>query len=270
MRLFLFVLTIPMMIAGWRAWTGRWRTWAHPYAGFGVIPVLLLPLGFGMFWLLVASSETEDPPWWAAILGLPGAIAFFLSVANMFYDPKRWPRLLKPPWISPDAPVPVFIDPRTNLARMAGGRVDDSSEARAGQAAAGAGKRLAHWYAAYLEETPEMPYLNTGLPGLRWARLDVYEEAVAVYQRYMEDRLRSANLVFVFRPGDVEKVEFIPAPALSWRHFTGGRKHLAFPRVRIHTRGGAHEIGLPDGKFKRHIERGLAVLAKTLQVQVVR
>lgn len=187
----------------------------------------------------------------------------------MFYGPKRWPRFLKPPWVSPHAPVPEFIDPRANLGPMLFGRVEDSSEALAAGAVAGAGKRLAHWYAAYLEEHPEMPYLNTGIQGFRWARLDIYEGAVTVYQSYSEDRLRSANLVFAFRPGETEKLEFIPAPKFSWRHFTG-RKQMAIPRVRIHTRQGTHEVASLDGKFKRHVEKGLALLAKTLQVQVVR
>jgi hypothetical protein len=166
--------------------------------------------------------------------------------------------------------VPVAINPMTNLAMMAGGHVPESSEALATREMAGAGRRLAHWYVCYVEENPAMPYLNSGFPGFRWSRLDVYERAVAVYQQYREDRLHSANFAFVFRPGDIDKIEFLPAPAFSWRSFTDPKRHLHVPRVLLHTEEGIRHIAVFDRQFRRNVRRSLDLLAGTLQAPVVR
>src|SRR5882762_3809430 len=115
-----------------------------------------------------------------------------------------------------------------------------------------------------------MPYLNTGLSGFRWSRLDVYERGVAIYQQYREDRLHSANFAFVFRPGDVEKIEFVPAPHVSWRMFTDAKHYLHVPRVVLHVAGGSHHIAMLDGKFKRNVGAGLDLLSKALGAEVVR
>jgi hypothetical protein len=32
-----FVFGPIMVVAGWNAWTGRWRSWAHPYSGKGLL-----------------------------------------------------------------------------------------------------------------------------------------------------------------------------------------------------------------------------------------
>jgi len=115
-----------------------------------------------------------------------------------------------------------------------------------------------------------MPYVNSGLPGLRWARFDVYEHGAAVYQQYTEDRLHSSNFGFVFRPGDVEKIEFVPTPRATWRMFTDAKQYLHVPRVVLHVSGAKHQIAMLDGKFKRNVGSGLDLLARALRAEVVR
>jgi hypothetical protein len=223
-----------------------------------------------MFWLTLGGDGSSDMPWWAAVLGLPAIPAFFLMLLNIFWDPKRWPPLLRPPWLPADAPVPININPMTNAALMAAGRVAETSEALATREMAGAGARKAHWQAGYIEENPAMPYLNSAMPGFRWAVLDVYERGAAVYQITSEDRLHRANFAFVFRPGDVKKIEFLPAPRLSWRMFTDAKHHMHVPRVLLHVPGATHHVAIRDGRFRRKVGSSLELLSQALGAELVR
>ena len=260
-----FVIGPALVLAGWAAWTGRWRAWAHPYSGRGLLPLLALPFGFSLCWAPFVSGNDAA---WTGIVALPALVALPVALLNLFHDFKRWPPLLRPRWLPADAPVPVLRDPRATPALIGLGRVETSSEELATQGAGAPGRRLAHWEVLYAEQNPAVPYLNVAGTGIRIARLDVYETAVTLYQQSMEDRLHGANFAFVFHPGDVQKLDYRPAPKFSWRALLQPRQHLSLPRLVLRTSDGSHEVMVRDPKFRRDLGPSLDLLARALQVGV--
>jgi hypothetical protein len=266
--IFGFVVGTGLMVAGWSAWTGRWRAWAHPFSGWGCTPPLSLPLGLTLVCASIFSREDQVPLWAAPFLlcfSVLGVVALLLFLVNVFHDFKRFPLFLRPPWLPANAPVPIFWNPP---GFMAGWQAANTRWALVTREEKGVGRQLAYWDVWYVEESPLLPGLALDFYGFRSSRLDVYEEGVALYVQYIQDRDHSGTFTRGFRPGDVEKIEFVPAPRFSWRSLLEPRTHVHYPRVFLHTDERTHHIAVLDRKFRRDAGRGLDLLAGTLRAPV--
>lgn len=262
------------IVCGWNAWTGRWRSWAHPYSGRGLLPLGMLPIGLFMIASLFIDPTKEDFAVWEwLILGplmlvlLP--VMVFLTIF-LFYTPKRFPAFLRPRWLPPDWRPPVFVDPRglTIQARLGPGITPTSKEMAVLAAETYPGvrssdiRRIAHWHAYYEEDNPEVPYLNLGLEGLRWCEISAYPHLVTIAQEVYEDRLREEPFIIPIQPGEVHTITFIPGQRISWRSI---RARAQFPRVVLETATTRHSLAFQP-QLGRRIAREVAVLERVLGV----
>lgn len=263
----------PMFVVlGWNAWTGRWRSWAHPYSGAALFPLALLPLGLLVIGMAFADDPDELSGWEMLILA-PGAIAFVLVTPllglTMFVHIKRIPAFLRPRWLPPEWEVPRFVDPRSVAISTIGGGVDPTSEDAAGMVAEGR-KPVARWHVFHVDEDPAVPFLHQWLPGWRWCYLYVHDDLVVIAQRKREDRLHEAPFLLVFQPSDVKGITYVPQPRWSWRVFFYHLTHYPLPRLLIDTTSGPHHVAIIDRHFRRHVDRSLTLLEETLKVPVRR
>lgn len=262
----------PLAIAGWIAWTGRWRSWAHPYSGTGLLPILALPLGLAATAASLIDLE-GDLAWWENIFVLPiliGLLALPVMTVNLFVHIKRVPGFLRPRWLPPNWRAPRFVDARSvGISALTGPGVDPSSEEAAAMVTNGRAP-LARWHVLHVDDDPDVPFLHQMLPGWRWCYLYVHPGLVVVAQRKREDRLRGAPFLLVLPTADVEHVRYIQAPRWSWKFWFYHRTHYPLPRLVLETPDGPHHLAVIDGGFRRHADRSLALLEEALKVPVTR
>ena len=255
--------------AGWRAWTGRWRSWAHPCAEFGIIPLFLLPIGA----LLCASPFIDADgdiasPWWLFFVpvGLVAVPAVVLMTLSLFYTPRRLPGFLRPRWLPAAWQPPAFKyvrrppDPPPDPARPGS---EDDATARVGAKAV-----LGQWKVWYLDEHGSATRTGMLIPGARRCWMRVLPDAVTVTHERFEDVVQGRNFVLVLRRGEVLNVCVVKRPPIRWlmrQPFHPDRVHL-----RIRTANGEHVLAMVDTNFTYRLERNLNLLAGALNTDVQR
>lgn len=269
-RILFGAIGVAAAVAGWNAWTGRWRSWAHPYSGKGLLPLALLPVGLMMMVGVFADpTRGELAGWQLAILVpvvLPATVALVTVTITAFYTPRRFPAFLRPRWLPPDWKPPMFVDARAVAIRSRfGPALHPSSTEVAAQAANGV-PPLERWHAHYEEEDPAVPYLNLGLVGLRWCEITIYHRLVTIAQTVPEDRLHERHFVITLTPADVRAITFVPAERMSWRSM---RRRTQFPRLIIETTSQVHRLAFQP-RFGRSMASRLRTLEGVLEVTATR
>ena len=265
-RLLAGVLGPALILAGWSAWTGRWRSWAHPYSGQGLSPLAMLPIGIMIMVAVFVDPTRHDlPGWQVAIffpLALPGVMALVGFGITVFYTPKSFPDFLRPRWLPPDWRPPVFVDARAvGIKAWFGRAFRPSSVELAAEVARGA-PTVAHWHAFYEEDDPEVPCLNLGLVGMRWCEIRVYRGLVTIAQVVHEDRLHERPFVVTCTPGEVRALTLIPGERMSWRSI---RRRAQFPRLVIETTSQMHRLAFQP-RFGRSMASRLKTVERALEV----
>ena len=269
-RILFGVLGPVLALAGWNAWTGRWRSWAHPYSGKGLLPLAMLPIGVALVvGVFIDPSRGDLTGWQLAIFvpaALPGIVAMPVVGITIFYTPRRFPDFLRPRWLPPNWQPPMFVDARAVAIRSRFGPVlQPSSTEVAAQAASGV-PPLERWHAHYEEENPAVPYLNLGLAGLRWCEVTVYHRLVTIAQTVPEDRLHERHFVITLTPADVRAITLVPAERMSWRSI---RRRAQFPRLVIETTSQVHRLAFQP-RFGRSMASRLRTLERVLEVTPTR
>jgi len=268
-----FVFGPIMVVAGWNAWTGRWRSWAHPYSGKGLLPLALLPTGLFAILSFFFDPVAEEWSLWEWLIMAPLTVATFFSWIfagiTMFYRLRWFPTFLRPRWLPPDWRPPIFVDVRSLAikARLGPGLDPSSKEAAAYAAETHPGKppdarRIAHWHAYYEEKEPELPFLHVALEGLRWCEISAYPHLVTIAQEVHEDRLREEPFVIPLQPGEVHTITFIPGERISWRSI---RARSQFPRVVLETATAEHSLAFQP-QLRKRIARDVAILERVFGV----
>jgi hypothetical protein len=125
--------------------------------------------------------------------------------------------------------------------------------------------RRAWWTVLYLG-APPTGYLTGPFYRVRWGRLEVYDEAVAIFQLPTEDYLYGDNFGFTLRAGDVERIEFAPGLAAGWRTILRPGP-LQLPQLILWLRDGAgHHLAMRDPRFRRKAEQYVSLVAQALSV----
>lgn len=268
-RVLAAVLGPVLTLAGWSAWTGRWRSWAHPYSGRGLLPLAMLPIGITVVLTIFLDPGQDLTGWRAAIsfvFGLPGVVALPAAAVTAFYTPKRFPGFLRPRWLPPNWRPPVWVDARAvGIKARFGPALHPSSVEVATQAAGGA-RSGARWHAHYEEQDPAVPYLNLGLVGMRWCVVTLYPGLVTIAQTVAEDRLHQHHFVIAVTAGDVRGVTLVPGKGFSWRSM---RHRHQFPRLVLKTATQEHSLAFRP-RFGRSMKARLKEVERALGVQASR
>ncbi len=260
--------------AGWRAWTGQWREWAHPLATWGYLPLLYIPIGLALVGIALLGpdriSAGDYTLWQFAVLAVtigPMVIVGPLMTLGLFWTPKHLPDRIRPRWLSPDWEVPKFRDPRAvGIMSLSGPMPSPTSEELAAEVAQGS-PRLGRWSVYHVEENPAVPYLNLGIPGMRHCYLTICDHAVVISQNSREDRIHQQPFVIAFRPGQVVGMRFEPGRRWSSQMFH--RAHHTFPRLYLETASETHELAL-QRVFLGRQTWDLTLLERVLRVPVER
>ncbi|MGH9005151.1 MAG: hypothetical protein ACRDYV_18675 [Acidimicrobiia bacterium] len=240
-------------------------------ANWGYLPLLLAPLGAGLIGIGVMwDSAGDDLTGWRFVFLFitvgPMAIVGPLLTLGLFWSPRHLPDGVRPRWLAPDWEVPKFRDPRAvGIKALAGPLPSPSSKELTERVAAGR-TALAKWGVYHVDPEPDVPYLNLGIPGMRFCNLHVFDDAVVVAQTGPEDRIHERPFVLVFGPGDVRKMRAEPGRPFSTLMFH--RRHHTRPRLYLSTASEEHELALARPLFSRKtwdlplLERVLGVRAQ--------
>jgi hypothetical protein len=268
-RLLAGIFGLVFVRAGWRAWTGRWRTWAHPCSEFGIVPLFLLPIGAALFGSAFLDTN-GDMPALLLVLFVPvvlvAAPAMVLMTLSLFYTPRRLPGFLRPHWLPESWQAPAFKyvrkppDPPADPARPGS---EDEVAVRFGAKAV-----LGQWQVWYLDENGSAVQDGMLIPGARWCWLRVFPHAVTVTHERFEDVVQGTNFVLVLQPGEVLDVSLVKRPPIRWIMRTPFHSDRVYLRIRAGT--DEHVLAVVDKNFTYRLERNLNLLAGALQTNVQR
>lgn len=84
------VTAVVSSVAAWRAWTGRWTSWARQALKF-TWPLHMLP-GVGALATVAVVGQLVggDLPTWTAIVTLPAVISMAFGFVGFFGEPPEW------------------------------------------------------------------------------------------------------------------------------------------------------------------------------------